>query len=68
MTVPLANGENMLGIMALESDQINHFTPADKELLMTFASQVVIAIENAQLFEESMQKNATKNARLLLIH
>ena len=56
LTVPLANGENILGIMALESDQINHFTPADKELLMTFASQVVIAIENAQLFEESMQK------------
>jgi serine phosphatase RsbU (regulator of sigma subunit) len=56
LTVPLSNGEDVLGVMALESDQINHFTPADKELLMTFASQVVIAIENAQLFEASMQK------------
>ena len=56
LTVPLSNGEDVLGVMALESDQLNHFTPADRELLMTFASQAVIAIENAQLFEESMQK------------
>ncbi len=56
LTVPLINGEDVLGIMALESDNLNHFTPADLELLMTFASQAVIAIENAQLFEASMQK------------
>jgi sigma-B regulation protein RsbU (phosphoserine phosphatase) len=56
LTVPLSNGEDVLGVMALESDQLNHFTPADRELLMTFASQAVIAIENAQLFEESLQR------------
>ncbi len=56
LTVPLINGGVVLGVMALESDRINHFTPADLELLMTFAGQAVIAIENAQLFEASMQK------------
>jgi phosphoserine phosphatase RsbU/P len=56
VTVPLLNGEEAIGVIALESDRINHFTPADLELLMTFASQAVIAIENAQLYEESLQK------------
>lgn len=56
VTVPLIKGEDVFGILALESDQLNHFTPADQELLETFASQAVIAIENAQLFEESLQK------------
>jgi sigma-B regulation protein RsbU (phosphoserine phosphatase) len=56
VTVPLLNGEDVVGVIALESDRINHFTPADLELLRTFASQAVIAIENAQLYEESLQK------------
>jgi len=56
LTVPLMNGELVHGVMALESDRLNHFTPMDQELLMTFASQAVIAIENAQLFEASTQK------------
>ncbi len=56
LTVPLMNGNKVQGVMALESDRLNHFTPADRELLITFAGQAVIAIENAQLFEASMQK------------
>jgi GAF domain-containing protein len=56
LTVPLINGDQILGVMALESDKLNHFTPGDKELLMTFASQAVTAIENAQLFEAYPQK------------
>lgn len=55
LTVPLMNGDLIHGVMALESDRLNHFTPMDQELLMTFASQAVIAIENAQLFEASTQ-------------
>jgi sigma-B regulation protein RsbU (phosphoserine phosphatase) len=56
LTVPLLNGDKVLGVMALESDHLNHFTPADRELLITFAGQAEIAIENAQLFEASTQK------------
>ena len=56
LTVPLLNGDQVLGVMALESDRLNHFTPGDQELLVTFASQAVIAIENAQLFEAYTQK------------
>jgi sigma-B regulation protein RsbU (phosphoserine phosphatase) len=56
LTVPLINVDQVIGVMALESDKLNHFTPGDEELLMTFASQAIIAIENAQLFEAYTQK------------
>lgn len=56
LTVPLMNNEKVLGIIAVESDKINHFTPSDKELLMNFASHAVLAIENAKLYEEALQK------------
>ena len=56
VTIPLLNGSQAIGVMALESDRLNHFTPMDVELLETFASQAVVAIENAQLYEESLQK------------
>ena len=56
LAVPLLNNEKILGVLALESDIINHFTPSDKDLLNTFASHAVLAIENAQLYEEALQK------------
>jgi sigma-B regulation protein RsbU (phosphoserine phosphatase) len=56
LAVPLMNNEKVLGIIAVESDKINHFTPSDKELLLNFASHAVLAIENAQLYEEALQK------------
>ncbi|GAB4363790.1 MAG: hypothetical protein Kow0042_01960 [Calditrichia bacterium] len=56
VTIPLMNGEDVVGILALESDKLNHFTPMDVELLETFASQIVVAVENAQLYEEALQK------------
>lgn len=56
LTLPLIARKEVIGILVLESDQLNHFTNEDMELLMTFASQAVIAIENAQLFEASLQK------------
>lgn len=56
LTVPLMNNEKVLGIVAVESDKINHFKPSDKELLMNFANHAVLAIENAQLYEEALQK------------
>ncbi len=56
VSIPLLNGDEVIGILALESDRINHFTKTDVEFLETFASQAAIAIENAQLFEESLQR------------
>lgn len=65
LTVPLLYGKRVMGVIAVESDRLNHFTPADLELLQTFASQAVIAIANAQLYEEALQKKRLENELLI---
>ncbi len=61
LTLPMLIADEVIGIMVLESDMINHFTRSDLELLMTFASQASLAIDNAQLFEGYMQKEQLEN-------
>jgi len=65
LTVPLLYGNQVMGVIAVESDLLNHFTPADLELLETFASQAVIAIANAQLFEEAVMKKRLESELLI---
>ena len=55
--VPLMQGENVLGIIAIGRLGLDQFTDAEKRLLQTFADQAVIAIENARLFRELEERN-----------
>ena len=50
--VPLVSKEKVIGVINLESDQLAFFTEAELELLLSFASQAAIAIENARLYQE----------------
>ncbi len=65
LTVPLLHGRQVMGVIAVESDLLNHFTPADLELMETFASQAVVAIANAQLFEEAVMKKRLESELLI---
>ncbi len=56
LTIPLLIGGKPIGVMVLESNQLNHFTQTDLEMLLNFANQATIAINNAQLYEDSLQK------------
>ncbi len=56
LTIPLLSGGKPIGVMVLESDHLNHFTHTDLEMLLNFATQATIAINNAQLYEDSLQK------------
>lgn len=55
--VPLTYGINVLGLMAIESyAQSNFFTQEDAKVVLAFASQVAVALQNARLFEEARQQ------------
>ncbi len=62
--VPLLKGEQVLGTLNVESSSQRPLTEMDKSLLITFANQIVVAIENARIFEELQRR--VEIERLLL--
>jgi GAF domain-containing protein/DNA-binding response OmpR family regulator/anti-sigma regulatory factor (Ser/Thr protein kinase) len=58
VAVPMLRGDEVVGVIAVSRDRAGGFTPAEIALLQTFASQAVIAIENARLLHELQSKNA----------
>lgn len=55
MSLPLRIGEELIGVLDMQSTGPNAFAEEDIEVLQTLANQVAIAIENARLFEETRQ-------------
>jgi signal transduction histidine kinase len=53
--VPLLVRDRAIGQLSLGKQEPCYFTDADVELVVAFASQVAVAIENAQLYEQSRQ-------------
>jgi serine phosphatase RsbU (regulator of sigma subunit)/putative methionine-R-sulfoxide reductase with GAF domain len=50
MTIPLVFGNDVLGILDLQSDQLNAFSTDDLELFEGLASVVAVSLRNATLF------------------
>jgi sigma-B regulation protein RsbU (phosphoserine phosphatase) len=55
LAAPLKSGERVIGVFNLESDQLNAYDEHDLDLLTAFASQAAVAIENARLFQETLE-------------
>jgi GAF domain-containing protein len=53
LDVPLLIGNDLVGVLNLESSRFNAFSAEDENLAMTLASQAAIAIVNAKLFEDA---------------
>ncbi|HEX9921964.1 MAG TPA: GAF domain-containing protein [Anaerolineae bacterium] len=51
LAVPLIAGDRVAGVLDVQSDEVNHFTPDDIRIQTTLATQVAVALENARLFE-----------------
>lgn len=64
LAVPLKVKGNIIGIIALDGHRVNQFTEKDLELILTYANQVAIALENARLFSE-VQKELVERQRLI---
>ena len=57
MAAPMLREGVAIGGIALRKTEPGAFTPRQKELLETFASQAVIAIQNVRLFTEIQEKS-----------
>jgi diguanylate cyclase (GGDEF)-like protein len=53
--VPLIYQDRIIGMMAIDSKQENHFSEQNIRVVTAFADHVAIAIENAMLFQVSTQ-------------
>ncbi|MBI5353849.1 MAG: diguanylate cyclase [Chloroflexi bacterium] len=63
LCVPLKIGERMIGVINIENKKLNAFSDADERLMVTFADQLVIAIEKVRLFQQE-QRHAQESETL----
>jgi signal transduction histidine kinase len=63
--VPLIARDSSIGMLSLAHRQANYFTGARVDLLMTFAHQAAIAIENARLYEQVRELAALEERQKL---
>ena len=57
--VPLVTGGGRRGVISLQNvDRAHAFTESDRQLLMTLAGSLSVALENARLVHETRQRNA----------
>jgi PAS domain S-box-containing protein len=57
MAVPLVIGKKVLGVLDVQSSERNHFTKQDVDIQSTLASQVAIALENAQSYASMVREH-----------
>jgi GAF domain-containing protein len=53
LTVAIRSGQQILGVLDLQSDELDAFDATDVMLMETLADRVAVAIENARLYEET---------------
>ncbi len=63
MGIPLITKGEVIGLVALEKEQPNFYTDEHIQIATTFAGQAAIALENANLFEESLRRAAELDER-----
>ncbi len=55
VALPLISGEQIMGILDIQSIEVNAFTETDMFTLSILADQIAIAIQNARLYEQSQK-------------
>jgi len=50
MAIPLIFGDEILGVLDIQSDQKNAFTQDDQQLIETLGDNIAIAVRNARLY------------------
>ena len=67
MGIPLLSKGTVVGVIALEKQEPLFYTPEHIQAMVTFAGQVAVALENANLYEESVRRAAELDERSQLL-
>ena len=62
IALPLLVGEEVIGVLDVQSEEPNAFSDEDISVLTTLANQVAVAIENTRLFQQSQEALNELNA------
>jgi PAS domain S-box-containing protein len=60
LSVPIRVGEEIVGVLDVQSPQLNAFDENDVMVMETLADQIAVAIENARLYEALQQELAER--------
>lgn len=60
LAVPMLCGDDMVGVISVESDQANEFSEREERILFEIALQTAIGIRQAELYEASLRANRLK--------
>ncbi len=63
LAVPIKSGQEVIGVLDMQSDKFDAFDEVDLMAMETLADQIAVAIENARLFEETRRR--VRELRLL---
>ncbi|WP_162909520.1 GAF domain-containing protein [Aggregatilinea lenta] len=58
LAVPIIVGDDLIGVLGVQSDEAGHFTGEDSSVMITLAAQIGNAIANARLFAENSRRVA----------
>jgi PAS domain S-box-containing protein len=53
--VPMFYGDEVIGMLTLDMQQVNYYTPQHAQLALAFATQAAAALQNARLYEQVRQ-------------
>ncbi len=56
LAVPIKSGSQIIGVLDLQSDELDAFDKTDVMLMETLADQIGTAIQNARLYKETQQR------------
>ena len=54
MAVPLTIGDRLLGVLDVQSAEVGHFQPEDRQVYQILAAQLAVATQNAHYFGEQL--------------
>lgn len=65
LCIPIAYGENFLGVLNVESLKEDAFTPADRLIMSTLADLLATALHNANVFQKLQKQSITDGLTLI---